>query len=91
MPGEFNKEMKFYDSAEQCKNFVMISGLLAGLLALSTIIVSIKNKGRPNSFQTITLLSFLKTCGLASKLQHSGRKSLDDFSSSGYAGRAVVQ
>lgn len=42
MPGEFNKEMKFYDSAEQCKNFVMISGLLAGLLALSTIIVSIK-------------------------------------------------
>lgn len=41
MPGEFNKEMKFYDSAEQCKNFVMISGLLAGLLALSTIIVSI--------------------------------------------------
>ncbi|CAO1307459.1 unnamed protein product [Diamesa serratosioi] len=69
MPGEFNKDMKFYDSAEQCKNFVMISGLLAGLLALSTII----------------------TCGLASKLQHSGRKSLDDFSSSGYAGRAVVQ
>ena len=44
MPGEFNKEMKFYDSAEQCKNFVMISGLLAGLLALSTLIVSIKNK-----------------------------------------------
>lgn len=43
MPGEFNKEMKFYDSAEQCKNFVMISGLLAGLLALSTIIVSLKS------------------------------------------------
>lgn len=37
------------------------------------------------------LISILKTCGLASKLQHSGRKSLDDFSSSGYAGRAVVQ
>ncbi|KAG5676081.1 hypothetical protein PVAND_005935 [Polypedilum vanderplanki] len=69
MPGEFTNDVRFNESSEQCHNFVVISGLLAGLLALSTII----------------------TCGLASKLQMAGRKTLDDFSSSGYAGRAVVQ
>ncbi|CAG9798336.1 unnamed protein product [Chironomus riparius] len=70
MPGEFaNGDIKFNESPEQCRNFVMISGLLAGLLALSTII----------------------TCGLASKLQTAGRKTLDDFTRSGYAGRAVMQ
>jgi hypothetical protein len=39
MPGEFESQMKYQDSTEQCKNFVLISGLLAALLALSTIIV----------------------------------------------------
>jgi hypothetical protein len=41
MPGEFANDIKFNESPEQCRNFVMISGLLAGLLALSTIIVSL--------------------------------------------------
>jgi hypothetical protein len=40
MPGEYESAVKFDDSVEGCKSFVMISGLLAGLLALSTIIVS---------------------------------------------------
>jgi hypothetical protein len=40
MPGEFTNDVRFNDSSEQCRNFVVISGLLAGLLALSTIIVS---------------------------------------------------
>jgi hypothetical protein len=40
MPGEYDNAVKFDDSVESCKSFVMISGLLAGLLALSTIIVS---------------------------------------------------
>lgn len=40
MPGELTRELKYTESADQCRNFVMISGLLAGLLALSTIIVS---------------------------------------------------
>jgi hypothetical protein len=40
MPGDFSKEVKYRESGDQCRNFVMISGLLAGLLALSTIIVS---------------------------------------------------
>lgn len=38
MPGELGQDVKFSDTTEHCKNFVMISGLLAGLLALSTII-----------------------------------------------------
>ncbi|CRL00895.1 CLUMA_CG014146, isoform A [Clunio marinus] len=69
MPGELSNGVNYNQSSEQCRNFVVISGLLAGLLALSTII----------------------TCGLASRLQSSGRKSLDDFANSGYAGRAVTQ
>lgn len=40
MPGELTNDVKYKDSGDQCRNFVMISGLLAGLLALSTIIVS---------------------------------------------------
>ena len=40
MPGEYDGKVKYQDSTEQCKNFVLISGLLAALLALSTIIVS---------------------------------------------------
>lgn len=40
MPGELTNEVKYRESGDQCRNFVMISGLLAGLLALSTIIVS---------------------------------------------------
>lgn len=40
MPGELSNELKYKDSADQCRNFVLMSGLLAGLLALSTIIVS---------------------------------------------------
>lgn len=38
MPGELSADLKFTDTTEHCKNFVLISGLLAGLLALSTII-----------------------------------------------------
>ena len=90
MPGELTNEVKYKESGDQCRNFVMISGLLAGLLALSTIIV------RSELLQTlVSFLSkpsfLLQTCGLASKLQSSGRKSLDDFVKSGYAGRAVMQ
>lgn len=44
MPGEMSNEVKFRESSDQCRNFVMISGLLAGLLALSTIIVSQEGK-----------------------------------------------
>lgn len=40
MPGELSNEVRYRESGDQCRNFVMISGLLAGLLALSTIIVS---------------------------------------------------
>ena len=40
MPGELSNDVKFRESPEQCKNFLVISSLLAGLLALSTIIVS---------------------------------------------------
>lgn len=39
MPGEFD-QLKGVDP-DQCKNFVLISGLLAMLLAFSTILVSI--------------------------------------------------
>lgn len=38
LPGEF-EQMKYQD-ADQCKNFILISGLLAMLLTLSTILVS---------------------------------------------------
>ncbi|XP_053695206.1 uncharacterized protein LOC128742778 [Sabethes cyaneus] len=37
MPGQFD-DTRYQEVPDQCKNFVMISGLLAGLLALSTII-----------------------------------------------------
>lgn len=40
MPGQYD-DLRYKEVPDQCKNFVMISGLLAGLLALSTIIVSI--------------------------------------------------
>lgn len=39
MPGEFD-QMRGIQDPDQCKNFVLISGLLATLLALSTILVS---------------------------------------------------
>lgn len=39
MPGE-SSAIDLRDGSETCKNFVMITGLLAGLLALSTVIVS---------------------------------------------------
>lgn len=38
LPGEFD-QMKYQDQ-DQCKNFILISGLLAMLLTLSTILVS---------------------------------------------------
>ncbi|ETN57885.1 hypothetical protein AND_010537 [Anopheles darlingi] len=41
MPGEYDDAMRYQQAPEQCKNFVIISGLLAALLALSTVIVSI--------------------------------------------------
>lgn len=37
MPGQYD-DLRYKEVPDQCKNFVMISGLLAGLLALSTII-----------------------------------------------------
>ncbi|XP_055548187.1 uncharacterized protein LOC129731861 [Wyeomyia smithii] len=37
MPGQYD-DTRYQEVPDQCKNFVMISGLLAGLLALSTII-----------------------------------------------------
>lgn len=40
MPGQYD-DLRYKEVPDQCKNFVLISGLLAGLLALSTIIVSI--------------------------------------------------
>jgi hypothetical protein len=40
MPGELTNAVDLRDGAESCRNFVMITGLLAGLLALSTFIVS---------------------------------------------------
>ncbi|XP_049533381.1 uncharacterized protein LOC125949928 [Anopheles darlingi] len=69
MPGEYDDAMRYQQAPEQCKNFVIISGLLAALLALSTVI----------------------TCGLASRLQGSGKKSLDELNAKGYSGRAIVQ
>uniref|UniRef100_A0A8W7JVG8 ZP domain-containing protein n=1 Tax=Anopheles albimanus TaxID=7167 RepID=A0A8W7JVG8_ANOAL len=69
MPGEYEDAMRYQQAPEQCKNFVIISGLLAALLALSTVI----------------------TCGLASRLQGSGKKSLDELNAKGYSGRAIVQ
>lgn len=38
LPGEFDS-LKYQDN-DQCKNFILISGLLAMLLTLSTILVS---------------------------------------------------
>lgn len=43
MPGELTNAVDLRDGAESCRNFVMITGLLAGLLALSTFIVSCTN------------------------------------------------
>lgn len=43
MPGEY-ESMRGMQDPDQCKNFVLISGLLAMLLALSTIIVSFQNQ-----------------------------------------------
>lgn len=40
MPGEYDDALRYQQNPEQCKNFVVISGLLAALLALSTVIVS---------------------------------------------------
>lgn len=39
LPGEFD-HLKGFPDPDQCKNFVLISGLLAMLLTLSTILVS---------------------------------------------------
>lgn len=39
LPGEFDN-LRGYQDPDQCKNFVLISGLLACLLTLSTILVS---------------------------------------------------
>lgn len=38
LPGDFD-HMKGYQDSDQCKNFILISGLLALLLTLSTILV----------------------------------------------------
>lgn len=46
MPGEYNNNGVPLDTSDQCKNFVLISALLAILLALSTIIVSYFNINR---------------------------------------------
>lgn len=89
MPGEMSNDIKYRESSEQCRNFVVISGLLAGLLALSTIIVSFSSDS--GSHKILMKFFINQTCGLASKLQSSGRKSLDDFANNGYAGRAVMQ
>lgn len=92
MPGEFSNGVKLQDQTEQCKNFVMISALLAGLLALSTIIVRNLRKTLIHQFQMNDSILFSQTCGLASKLQGSGRKTIgNDYSNQGYAGRAVLQ
>ncbi|XP_040166205.1 uncharacterized protein LOC120901908 isoform X2 [Anopheles arabiensis] len=69
MPGEYDDALRYQQNPEQCKNFVVISGLLAALLALSTVI----------------------TCGLASRMQGSGKKSIDELNAKGYSGRAIVQ
>ncbi|XP_052898057.1 uncharacterized protein LOC128304858 [Anopheles moucheti] len=69
MPGEYDDAMRYQQNPEQCKNFVVISGLLAALLALSTVI----------------------TCGLASRMQGSGKKTIDELTAKGYSGRAIVQ
>lgn len=39
LPGEYD-QMKYQDG-DQCKNFILISGLLASLLTLSTLLVSV--------------------------------------------------
>lgn len=46
MPGEYNSNGVPLDTSDQCKNFVLISALLAILLALSTIIVSLADEIR---------------------------------------------
>ena len=53
MPGELTNEVKYRESGDQCRNFVMISGLLAGLLALSTIIVSSLGIRKEDNIHTI--------------------------------------
>lgn len=89
MPGE-SSAIDLREGSETCKSFVMITGLLAGLLALSTVIVSWSFALNLN--MDLTFVS-QQTCGLASKLQNGGRKNIiDDFpSNTGYAGRAVMQ
>ena len=49
MPGELTSDVNFRESPDQCKNFLVISSLLAGLLALSTLIVSFKLFRKTNS------------------------------------------
>lgn len=41
MPGELTNDIKYQQSLDHCRNFVVISALLGGLLALSTLIVSL--------------------------------------------------
>lgn len=47
LPGEYD-QMKYQDP-DQCKNFILISGLLALLLTMSTILVSILFEIMPSS------------------------------------------
>lgn len=92
MPGEFD-QMKGIDP-DQCKNFVLISGLLAMLLAFSTILVSTMSSiDLLHRFSNLFSFCFsLQSCALVSKIQNINRKGVDDFvPTKGYAGRAIVQ
>lgn len=58
MPGESSSAIDLRDGSETCKNFVVITGLLAGLLALSTVIVSLE---RVNFNFIFEIYSFIST------------------------------
>lgn len=68
LPGEYD-QMKYQDP-DQCKNFILISGLLACLLTMSTILVSkyLKSINRRRYLKT-HLISVLRARNENSKLQ----------------------
>lgn len=53
LPGDYD-QMKYQDG-DQCKNFILISGLLASLLTLSTLLVSVSQR---KLFQYSNAISF---------------------------------
>lgn len=95
LPGEYD-QMRYQDP-EQCKNFILISGLLALLLTMSTILVNYISLcfiyELKSPILTISFLTFeLQSCALVTKIQNYSRKTIDDFiPTKGYAGRAVLQ